>query len=137
VRDAKAYLVGAAIGVAFVMLGVRACRAQVPTFLEFDGKLAEASIRNPGHEPAHVTVVVWRSLSDSAPPVVLVAPRAFDLAPGEAQTVRVLLREPCSSAWRWATTILPSDSGAIAGHAGLATIRLRTQMRLVGRVTCH
>src|SRR5690606_17328183 len=66
----------------------------------------------------------------------VVSPSRFQLAPGESQLVRLLLREPLAadSVVRLVTTLTPRDAREISRTDGGAAAQLRFATRLVTRV---
>ncbi|HLS47833.1 MAG TPA: hypothetical protein VK012_04895, partial [Gemmatimonadales bacterium] len=66
----------------------------------------------------------------------VVSPSRFQLAPGESQLVRLLLREPLAadSVIRLVTTLTPRDAREISRTDGGAAAQLRFATRLVTRV---
>lgn len=65
---------------------------QVAPVVRIANGRAETLVRNPAREALRFTVELWRT-TDSTPVRALIAPSVFTLAPGEAQTVRLRVRD--------------------------------------------
>src|SRR5436190_18338958 len=83
---------------------------------------AVTQVGNQSREPQAVTLTLWRSLTDSSAPAVLVSPARVVIDPRALQTVRLRARETCSPAWRWVVTFTPVTAPAATGAVSLRLV---------------
>jgi len=107
---------------------------QVATIITLVHGSASSIVRNPGRESLTITVTTWRSLVDTTPVAILIAPSRFTLAPGEQQVLRVRLREPCQPGRRIVTTFSPVPP--VETTVTTAVARLLLVTRIVGKLVC-
>lgn len=98
-------------------------------------------VRNPAPQPVRITIALVRDTNTAErigrPVLARIAPHAFTLGPGEAQRVRIILREPVpgGTLLRLCTTFTPADADAPApGSDRVAVARLIVVTRLVSKV---
>jgi len=122
--------------------------AQVAIVVTMTGGQATTLVSNPSRMTQHVTVgLFYGEVKQQADGVryvelgravtALVSPATFALAPGEAQTVRIRLKEvvPAGTVLRLVTTFEPQHADEIEQHiAAPVTVALKMKTRFISRV---
>ena len=133
---ARGIVNGLAISAVLWLLLFGSCRAlfgQVAPVVTIVHGEATTQVGNPGRAAQTVTLGLWRSLTDSGAPAVLVSPGSVVLDPGTLQTVRLRTREACSPAWRWVVVFTPVT---VTPRLAAGSVSLTLVTRIIGKVAC-
>lgn len=116
----------------FAIIGARSLFAQVAPVVTITAGQGVTQIGNPSRESQAITVTLWRSLTDSGAPAVLVSPRSTILSPGSVQLVRLRAREACSPLWRYVVLYSPITTRYVT-----TPVAIHLLTRIVAKISCQ